>query len=136
MAVLVLASDEAAPVPPLDLRLVWRHRLTIFLHTRVFFFFPGDDDGFLGLLDGDELEAKTACGHRAPPPRAVAMAMSADDLMAHFLCWRLIMAAHPEAEDEMQNSLQAWRLKIMFLRKPCWKALVLGPRIALIELEK
>lgn len=91
------------------------------------FFFPGDD----------ELEAKTACGHRAPLPRAVAMAMSADDLMAHFLCWRLTMAAPPEAEeDEMQNSLQACRVKIMFLRKPCWKALVLGPRIALVELEK
>jgi hypothetical protein len=97
-----------------------------------FFFFSGDDDGLLLGLDGDELEAKTACGHRAPWPRAVAMAMSADDLMmAHFLCWRLIMAAPPEAEeeDEMQNSLQDWRFRIMFLRKPCWKALVLGPRI-------
>lgn len=100
----------------------------------MFFFFPGDDD-FLGLND-EEFEAKTACGHRAPPPRAVAMAMSADDLMAHFLCWRLIMAAPLEPEDEMQTWLQAWRFRIMFLRKPCWKALVLGPRIALIELEK
>jgi hypothetical protein len=154
IAAVVLASDDdeaPAVLPSLRLRLLvwWRHdRLTtFFLHTprAFFFFFPGGgDDGGLADGDDDELEAKTACGHRAPPPRAeAAMAMSADALMARFLCWRLIVAVAPptEPEDEMQQ--QAWRVEIMFLRtKPCWnwKALVLGPRIAslvtVIELEK
>jgi hypothetical protein len=60
------------------------------------------------------------------------MAMSADDLMARFLSWRLITALAVPA-DETQASLQAWRLRIKFLRKPCWKALALGPRIASVE---
>lgn len=154
-AAVVLASDEdvvPAMLPSLRLRVLvwWRHdRLTtFFLHTpRVFFFFFPGDDGDGVLADGDdddddELGAKTACGHRAPPPRAeAAMAMSTDALMARFLCWRLIVAVAPPAEREDEILQQAWRLEIMFLRtKPCWKALVLGPRIAslvtVIELEK
>jgi len=107
-----------------------KHRLTILLHLRAF---PAGDLHVAGLDDSEEEEeARMARGHRAPPPRAAAMAMSADDLMARFLSWRLITAlALPE--DETQASLQAWRLRIKFLRKLCWKAPALGPRIASVE---
>jgi len=96
--------------------------------------FPAGGDLHVAGLDDseEEEEVRMARGHRAPPPRAAAMAMSADDLMARFLSWRLITAlALPE--DETQASLQAWRLRIKFLRKLCWKAPALGPRIASVE---
>lgn len=103
-AAVVLAGEapplllQAAVRASLDL-LARRHRLTILLH--LLRAFSGDD---LHGPDDDEEESKMmARGHRAPPPRAVAMAMSADDLMARFLSWRLAMhmALFPP-EDEME----------------------------------
>jgi hypothetical protein len=103
-AAVVLAGEapplllQAAVRTSLDL-LARRHRLTILLH--LLRAFSGDD---LHGPDDDEEESKMmARGHRAPPPRAVAMAMSADDLMARFLSWRLAMhmALFPP-EDEME----------------------------------
>lgn len=95
-AAAVLAREAPLPVPPLDLLVRSWHRLTILLHLRT----------FSGDLHGIDDEAKMARGHRAPPPRAVAMAMSADDLMARFLSWRLIVALLLP-EHETQAFLQA-----------------------------
>jgi hypothetical protein len=76
------------------------------------------------LHGGGVDEAKRARGQRAPAPRVVAMATSADNLIARFLSWRLIVATPGKAPR------QAPRLKIRFLRKPCLKASTLGPLIA------
>lgn len=106
-AAVVLAGEapplllQAAVRTSLDL-LARRHRLTILLH--LLRAFSGDDLHGPDDDDEEEEEAKMmARGHRAPPPRAVAMAMSTDDLMARFLSWRLAMhmALFPP-EDEME----------------------------------
>ena len=97
--------------------------------------FPAGGDLHVAGLDDseEEEEARMARGHRAPLPRAAAMAMSADDLMARFLSWRLITALALPEDERQQASLRACRLRIKFLRKPCWKALAWGPRMASVE---
>jgi hypothetical protein len=70
--------------------------------------------------DDDDDDARRACGHRAPSPRAVAMAASADALTARFLSCRHMSPLF----------LQDFRLTRKLFRKPCLKDLLVGPLIA------
>jgi hypothetical protein len=99
-----------------------QHLLAVLLRLVVFTL--ADAGNILGHDDdvgGDDDDARRACGHIAPPPRAVAIAASADDLTARFLSCRL-----------MSPFLQDLRLTRKLLRKPCLKDLAVGPLIALL----
>jgi hypothetical protein len=97
----------------------------IILHGNVVLGIDDDDEDEDEDEEDDDDDAKMACGHRAAPAmpvRAVAMAMSAEDLMARFLSLRVDMAA--------LFLLELLRLERRFLRKLCLKVamvVVLGP---------
>lgn len=113
-------------ISPLLVLLLWpQHLLATFFRPVVVFTVDAAGNS-LGHDDDDD-DARRACGHIAPLPRVVAMAMSADDLTARFLSCR-----------HMAPFLQDFRLRRKLLRNPCLKALVLllGPPIAAALLEQ